>query len=137
MPLPPLKLPRIKQLPRRLPPPRQKDMVKEQRSRVRERNSRVHKERKDALLAGDGAAEIKDRHGCPGRDKGEEIPVVATADAVVEPHAVVVVRLDAVIADAAVVAAGRTPDMTGLAVFDGDLHGCAGGEVGFDDQPRG
>lgn len=48
----------------------------------------------------------------------------------------VIMRLDTVIADPAVVAPRRPPDMTRLAVLDGHLHGRAGGEVGFDNQPR-
>lgn len=57
------------------------------------------------------------------RDKRKKVPVVAAPDAVVQPHAVVVLRLDAVVAHAAVVAARRPPDAACAAVFHGDLDG--------------
>lgn len=59
-------------------------------------------------------------------DKGEEISVVASADAVVQPHAVMVLRLHAGIADTAVVSTGRTPNIARLAVLDWYLHGGVG-----------
>jgi len=46
-----------------------------------------------------------------------------------------VVRLDAVVADAAVVATRGTPDVAGFAVFDGHLHGGGGGGEGFNEEP--
>ncbi|KFY06261.1 hypothetical protein V492_08095 [Pseudogymnoascus sp. VKM F-4246] len=151
MPIPPLKLASIEQLPRRLPASTQEDMVKQQRRRIRQRERRIDQQRKYAPLtrysraesAPDIAADdvkLDDRssdavhsHQRSSRYEGEEIPVVPPPHTVVQPHAVVVVRLDAVIADAAVVAAGRAPDMTGLAVFHGHLHGCAGWEVPRED----
>lgn len=56
-------------------------------------------------------------------DKGEEVSVVALADAVIQPHAMVIVRLDAVIAKTAVVGTRRPPDVARPAVLDGKLHG--------------
>jgi hypothetical protein len=48
-----------------------------------------------------------------------------------------VVHLDAVVADATVVATRRTPDVAGFAVFDGYFHGGGGGGEGFDEEPSG
>lgn len=59
-----------------------------------------------------------------GRHKGEEVPVITAANAVVEPHAVMVKRLNTVVAYTAMVAAGRTPDTAGLAVLHRHIHGC-------------
>ena len=58
-------------------------------------------------------------------------PVVTPPDAVVQPDAVVVLRFDAGVADAAVVGAGRAPDGAGFAVFSRDLHGLRGGTGGW------
>ena len=56
-------------------------------------------------------------------DVGEEEAVVPPPDAIVEPDTVMVLRLDASVADAAVVGAWRTPDIATLAVFRRDFHG--------------
>lgn len=56
-------------------------------------------------------------------DKGEKVTIVALADAVVEPHAVVVVAFDAVVAKATVVGTRGSPDVAGPAVLDRNFHG--------------
>lgn len=65
------------------------------------------------------------------RKEHEEIPVIATAYTVVDPDAMVVLRFDAVVADAAVVAPGWSPDIAGFAVLCGHFHGCCAGGGGF------
>lgn len=58
-------------------------------------------------------------------DKCEKVAVVAPADAVVEPHTVVVLGFYAVVAKTAMVGARRAPDIAGFAVFGWDFHsGC-------------
>jgi hypothetical protein len=56
-------------------------------------------------------------------NKGEEISVVSASDAVVKPHAVMVLRLNAIIAEPAVVGARRSPDVAGAAMPNRDFHG--------------
>lgn len=65
--------------------------------------------------------------------KGEEVSIVAASDAVVQPHAVMILGLDTIVADAAVVCARRAPDVTRLAVLGWDLH-CGRGRGGGDDH---
>lgn len=63
-----------------------------------------------------GGPQVDAEKGARG-DKGEEVPVIAPPDAVVEPQAVVVLRVNAVVAHAAVMAARRSPDVARLAVL--------------------
>lgn len=65
----------------------------------------------------------------------EKVPVVAAANAVVKPDTVVVLCFDAIVADAAVVAARRTPDAAGTAIFYGDFEVDLGGLGRFDEGP--
>ena len=46
-----------------------------------------------------------------------------------------VLRFDAVVADAAVVAPGRPPNVAGFAVLCGYFHGCCAGGGGFYEGP--
>lgn len=71
---------------------------------------------------GEGCADQVQRKQSCGRDKGEEVAVVAPSDAIVQPHAMMVGGLDAVIAHPAVVGARRAPDLTCLTVFGRDFH---------------
>jgi hypothetical protein len=57
------------------------------------------------------------------RDKGEKVTVVAPTNAVVKPHTVVVLRFHAVVADPAVVRSWIAPNIAGLAVLCGIVHG--------------
>lgn len=59
-----------------------------------------------------------------GADKGEEVAVVAPANAVVEPNTVVILSVYAVVTDTAVVATRRSPDVAGFAVLYRYFHGC-------------
>lgn len=68
---------------------------------------------------------------CPGHDEDKELAVVSAANAIVEPDAVVVLRLDASVAYPTVVRSGWSPDLTGLAEFDRHLHGCSRSVRGF------
>lgn len=56
------------------------------------------------------------------RDEGEEESIVALPNAIVDPHAVVVMTVDAVVAESAVMPTRRSPDVTGPAMFDWHLH---------------
>lgn len=78
--------------------------------------------------------EIQSENG-GGSHEREEVPVVAAPDAVVKPDTVVVLGFDAVIADAAVVAARRAPDAAGAAIFYGDFEVDLGGFRGLDKGP--
>lgn len=83
----------------------------------------------------EGCAEEIERNERGRGDEGEEVAVVPAANAVIEPDAVMIVRLDTVVAEAAVVSPGRAPDIAGAAVLDGDFHG-GGGRLGrFDQRP--
>jgi hypothetical protein len=62
----------------------------------------------------------QDRSSCY---EGEEVTVVATTDTIVDPHTVMILRLDAVIADSTVVTSWWTPDIASLAILYGHLHG--------------
>ncbi len=55
-------------------------------------------------------------------EEHEEVAVVAAPDAVVDPRAVVVEHLDAVVADGAVRAAGRAVELAGHAPLHADLE---------------
>ena len=76
----------------------------------------------DQDLGERGSGEVEAQDG-GARDKGEEVAVVAAADTVVEPDAVVVLRFDTVVAETAVVGARGAPDVAGLAELGGHFHG--------------
>lgn len=69
-----------------------------------------------------GANEEETKESCC-RDKGEEVTVISTANAIIEPDAVMVVTFDAIIAHATMMTTRGSPDITRLAVLDGDFHG--------------
>lgn len=58
-------------------------------------------------------------------DVGEEVAVVAAADAVVQPDAVMILSFDAGITHPAMVGAGWAPDVAGFAVLGRYFH-CRG-----------
>lgn len=144
---------RVEVLARRLAPGHEEHVVAHQRGRVEEGDEAVddhgegHAEVADGGAEGDFLALLVNEdlsEGCPSEvepkecgaaDEGEEIAVVATADAVVEPDAVVVLGLDAVVAQAAVVRPRGAPDVACFAVLGGHLHrgGCRVG--GLDERP--
>jgi hypothetical protein len=68
-------------------------------------------------------------------DEGEEVAVVSTSDAVIEPDAVVILSLDAVVADSTVVTSRWPPDIAGLAVLSGDFHSSSGRLSGLYHRP--
>jgi hypothetical protein len=70
-------------------------------------------------------------------DEDEKVAVVATTNAVVEPHAVVVLRLDTVVADATVVGARWAPDVAALAVLGWHLHCGVGARCRHHHSPLG
>ena len=57
-------------------------------------------------------------------DKAKEVPVIPTADTVVQPNTVMVQSLDAVVAYSAVIASWWPPDIATFAVLDRNIHGC-------------
>lgn len=77
----------------------------------------------DLCETGSSKVETHNRSSC---DEGEEVAVVATTDAIIEPYTVMVLRLDAIIAYSAVVASRWAPDIAGLAILDRHLHGSCG-----------
>ena len=123
-----------------LPPRHEEDVIAHQRGRIDEGEEAVDEHGKGDAEVADGLGkrdplevlvdeDLGERR--PGEvepqergaaDKSKEIAVVATAHTVVEPDAVVVLGLDAVVAQAAVVSAGRPPDAACLAVLGGHLH---------------
>ena len=54
--------------------------------------------------------------------ESNKIPIIASADAIVDPYTVVVLCLYAVVADPAMVTAWRPPDVASLAVFGRNIH---------------
>ena len=68
-----------------------------------------------------GADQVKPQYGCR-YDEREEVAIIPAPNAVVQPDTVVVEGLDTVIADSAVVAPRRSPDVAGFAVFDWHIH---------------
>lgn len=69
---------------------------------------------------------------CGRGDKCKEISVIAFSDTVIEPDTVVVVGLDTVIAEAAVMSTRRAPDVASPAVLNRDFHGSRVGLGRFD-----
>jgi hypothetical protein len=65
----------------------------------------------------------KKRHHCARRNECKEVAVVPPTNAVVEPHTVMIVSFDAVVAHSTMVATRGSPDVAGLAVLDGHFHG--------------
>jgi hypothetical protein len=59
---------------------------------------------------------------CTRGDKSEKVSIVATPDAIVQPNAMVIECFDTIIADSAVIASRRSPDIAGLAEFDRYVH---------------
>lgn len=127
-----------------LAPGHQKDVVSCKRSRVQERQEPIKDHGKwyaeviDRVAKADmvllpvhqnlcqgGADKVQSKNGCRA-DEGEKITVVATTNAVVEPYTVMVLGLNTVVAQAAVMSAWRTPQLACLAVLDRDLHCCCG-----------
>lgn len=67
-------------------------------------------------------SEIQGNCRC-GADKCHKVAVVTAANAVVEPYAMMVMKLNAVITNSAMTDAGRAPDPTGGTIFN---LNCAG-----------
>ena len=63
------------------------------------------------------------REDCAEADKGKEVAIVSAANAVVEPHAVVIKSFDTIVADSTVVAARGSPNITCLAELHRNIHG--------------
>ena len=72
---------------------------------------------------------------CACANKTEEIAVVATADTIVDPNAVMILSLDTVVADSAVMATGWPPYVARFAVFGWYVHSSIGGASRLDHGP--
>jgi hypothetical protein len=71
----------------------------------------------------------------PTRHKSEEVAIVAPPHAIIQPDAVVVLSLNAVVAASAVVGARRAPDFAGFAELGRDFHGDVLVGAGEDRRP--
>lgn len=70
-------------------------------------------------------------------NKSEKISVVSTADTVIEPNAMMILGLDAIVAQSTVVSTRWTPDVTGSAVPNRDFHSSGRLVCGSDEVPIG
>lgn len=70
-----------------------------------------------------------------GRHEGEEVAIISPANTVVEPDAMMILRLNAIVTDTAMMGSRGTPDVTCLAVLRWHLHGGSGTRVGPDRRP--
>jgi hypothetical protein len=68
-------------------------------------------------------------------NESKEIAIVSATNTVVEPHAVMIEGFHAVVADTAVIAARRPPNITCLAVFHRHVHGSYIGSSKLDHNP--
>lgn len=59
---------------------------------------------------------------CTRGDERKEIAIIATANAIVQPDAVVIQCFDTIIAYSAVITSRWSPDVAGFAVFDRNVH---------------
>jgi hypothetical protein len=89
---------------------------------------------KDEYL-GQGGSQHEERKQRSRGDEGEEVSVVTSADAVIEPHAMMVLQLDTVVAVSAVMTSWRSPDLTSLAELGRNLHGSGFGCQILDQGP--
>ncbi len=71
---------------------------------------------------GEGGSKEEESHERPGAHEREEVAIIPTANAIVEPNAVVIVSLDAVVTDSTVMSPGRSPNITCPAIFHWHLH---------------
>lgn len=71
---------------------------------------------------------------CGRHDKCEKVAIVSSTNAVVEPHTVMILRLNAVVTYTTVMGPRRSPDVAALAELGWDFHGCvsAGGRNDHD-----
>ena len=71
----------------------------------------------------------------PRAHKAEKIAIVPSPNAIVDPNAVMVLVLNAIIADSTVMAARRPPYVASLAVLGGYIHCSILSASGFDHGP--
>lgn len=119
----------VEVLSRRLPTTHQEQVVTAKTSRIRNDEDSVHAHGKrhapnvDGMPKGGVVSLPPDQHmrqagsqeeetqKCTRRNKGQEIAVIPASDTVVEPHAVMVLGLDARVAHTAVMSSWRSPDV--------------------------
>ena len=58
-----------------------------------------------------------------GSEEREEVSIIASADTVIYPDTVMVGRLNAIVAETAVVSTRRSPDVAGFAILCRHFHG--------------
>ena len=73
-------------------------------------------------MAQTGESQVKTQEGCR-TNEGEEITIVASADAVVQPHTMVIQSFDTIVAHSTMIASRWSPDIAALAVFHRYIHG--------------
>ena len=73
---------------------------------------------------GQARSEKKKAEQCTRTDKCEEIAIVATSNAIVEPNTVVILRFNTIVTNAAMMGSRRAPDVAALAVLGWYLHCC-------------
>ena len=72
---------------------------------------------------------------CARTHKAKEVAVVATANAIVDPHAMMILGFDTTVADSAVMTSRWAPYIAGLAVFSWDVQGSIESTSGFNRGP--
>lgn len=72
---------------------------------------------------------------CGGHDKCEKVAIVSSTNAVVEPYAVMILRLDTVVTDTTVMGSRRSPDIAALTELGWDFHGCVSAGCRNDHDP--
>ena len=60
----------------------------------------------------------------PRAHEGKEVSIVSSSHAIVDPYAMVVLGLYAIVTYSAVVTPWRSPNVTGLAILGWDVHSC-------------
>ena len=144
---------RIEILSRRLSSSHQKQMISHKARRIRGNQNPVDEHGKghapdiNGLAKGDGRSRLiaqavteaakcqEDAQKRARSDKSEEVAIIASANAVVEPEAMMILCFGAVVANATVMSARRSPYVAGLAVFGRNLHGGVGRPGSSDKGP--
>jgi hypothetical protein len=58
-----------------------------------------------------------------GANEHEEVPIITTSDAVIEPDTMMILGLDAIVANTTVMGTRRSPDVAAFAILGWNLHG--------------
>ena len=147
------KLVRVHILPRRFAASHEEDVVSHERCWITQGDEAEDEKRKGNWEVVDGLTETNtiailvtkdlnhtaddpvDAEYGSGCEHGEEVAVVAFSDTVVDPHTMMIMSLNAVIAQSTMVRAGRSPNVAGSTVLDWNLHSCSAWIGRFDRSP--